>query len=117
MVFHRWDSMPVTEFLRRGHVYLYRTSNMWRDQYPRVVAEALAAGLPVLTEPRDGTKDRVEHGDTGFHCVHFDEYLLALRTLKRKEDTRKAMGMNAKEWAKKNLDPKKWVSILEETLL
>ena len=117
MVFHKWDSMPVPEFLSRGHVYLYRTSNKWRDQYPRVVAEALAAGLPVLTEPRDGTKDRVEHGDTGFHCVHFDEYLLALRTFRRKEKARKAMGMNAKEWAKKNLDPRRWVSIIEEILL
>jgi ADP-heptose:LPS heptosyltransferase len=79
MVFHEWNSLPVTDFLARGHIYLYRTSNKWRDQYPRVVAEALAAGLPVLTEPRDGTKDRVDNGNTGIHCIDYDMFLDALK--------------------------------------
>jgi glycosyltransferase involved in cell wall biosynthesis len=116
MIFHKWDSIPVTEFLKRGHVYLYRTSNMWRDQYPRVVAEALAVGLPVLTEPRDGTKDRVVHGDTGFYAVHYDEFLLHLKTLQRKEKYRYRMGMFAKDWARQNLDPRRWIDVLEEVL-
>jgi glycosyltransferase involved in cell wall biosynthesis len=117
MVFHKWNTMSPAEFLGRGHLYLYRTSNKWRDQYPRVVAEALAAGLPVLTEPRDGTKDRVIHGNTGFHCCHYDEFLLNLKTLRRKEKLRHSMGMNAKDWAKANLDPRRWVELIEETLL
>ncbi|HUT43960.1 MAG TPA: glycosyltransferase family 9 protein, partial [Desulfobacterales bacterium] len=98
MVFHKWDAMPVEDFLARGHVYLYRTSNAWRDQYPRTVAEALLAGLPVLTEPRDGTKDRVVYGDTGFYCIDYDDYLYYLKKLHRKEDARHAMGMYAKDW-------------------
>lgn len=114
MVFHTWDAMPVTEFLARGHVYLYRTSNLWRDQYPRGVAEALAVGLPVLTEPRDGTKDRVAVGDTGFYCVDYDGFLYALRLLQRKEKYRVAMSQNCKDWARKNLDPMKWVDVVEE---
>jgi len=116
MVFHKWDSMPVREFLSRGHVYLYRTSNMWRDQYPRVVAEALAAGLPVLSEPRDGTKDRIEYGDTGFYCVDYDGFLYALKLLQRKEDYRHKIGMNAKDWARQNLDPKRWAEVIGELL-
>jgi glycosyltransferase involved in cell wall biosynthesis len=116
MIFHKWDSMPVTEFLSRGHVYLYRTSNKWRDQYPRGVAEALAVGLPVLTEPRDGTRDRVDNGNTGLHCIDYDGFLYAVKILKRKEDMRKSMGMNAKDWARANLDPKLWVSTIEEVL-
>jgi len=116
MVFHEWDSMPVTDFLARGHVYLYRTSNRWRDQYPRVVAEALAAGMPVLTEPRDGTLDRVVPGNTGFHCVDYDQFKEALRKLKRKESYRHQMGMYAKDWARVNLDPRQWVEVLSEVL-
>jgi len=116
MVFHKWNAMPVSEFLSCGHVYLYRTSNDWRDQYPRVVAEALASGLPVLSEPRDGTKDRIQHGDTGFLCVDYDGFVYALRLLQRKEKLRRAMGLNAKEWAKKNLDPRIWVKIVEDIL-
>lgn len=116
MKFWKWDAMPVEEFLSRGHVYLYRTSNMWRDQYPRVVAEALAAGLPVLTEPRDGTKDRVIYGDTGLYCIDYDQYKLALATFKRKEQARRSMGMYAKDWARQNLNPKRWVEVLDSIL-
>lgn len=116
MVFHNWNSMSVQDFLRRGHVYLYRSSNAWRDQYPRVVAEALAAGLPVLTEPRDGTYDRVIHGDTGFYCVDYDGFRYALKLLERKDGYRKSMGIKAKEWAKKNLDPKEWIRVLERII-
>ena len=117
MRFYPWNNAPVEKFLARGHVYFYRTSNHWRDNYPRVVAEALAAGLPVLGEPRDGTKDRIQHGDTGFYCCHYDEVELHLGTLLRKEALRQAMGMEAKRWAERNLDPKAWVSVLSELLL
>lgn len=117
MVFHKWDSIDVEEFLSRGHIYLYRTSNAWRDQYPRVVAEALAAGLPVLSEPRDGTKDRIVHGVTGFYCCHYDEFLLNVKTLRRKVDLCYTMGAAAKEWARRNLDPQKWAEVIGEILL
>jgi glycosyltransferase involved in cell wall biosynthesis len=113
MVFHKWDAMPVDEFLSRGHVYLYRTSNAWRDQYPRVIAEALAAGLPVLCEPRDGPLDRVVYGDTGAYCVDYDEFKEWVKKLQRKEDYRHHLGMNAKDWARENLDPRRWVDELE----
>lgn len=114
MVFHKWDAMPVTEFLSKGHIFLYRTSNMWRDNYPRVVAEALAAGLPIISEPRDGTKDRIIHGETGFYAIDYDSFLNAIKLLQRKEDYRHKMGMYAKDWARQNLDPRKWVEIIEE---
>jgi ADP-heptose:LPS heptosyltransferase/glycosyltransferase involved in cell wall biosynthesis len=116
MKFYKWDEIPVAEFLSKGHMYLYRTSNLWRDNYPRVVAEALAAGLPVLSEPRDGTKDRIQHGDTGFHCVDYDGFLYAIKLLQRKEKYRIAMGVKAKEWAMEKLNPKRWVQTIEEVL-
>jgi glycosyltransferase involved in cell wall biosynthesis len=116
MKFYNWDEIPVPEFLSKGHIYLYRTSNLWRDNYPRVVGEALAAGLPVLSEPRDGTKDRIQHGDTGFHCVDYDGFLYAIKLLQRKEKYRIAMGVKAKEWAMDKLNPKKWVQVIEEVL-
>ena len=115
MVFHKFDSLSVEEFLSRGHLYLYRASNKWRDNYPGVVAEALAVGLPVLTEPRDGTKDRVQHGNTGFHCIDYDGFKYAIKLLKRKEDYRYSMAGDAKTWAKNNLDPREWVKLIERT--
>lgn len=116
MRFYAWDEIPVTDFLSHGHVYLYRTSNAWRDQYPRVVAEALAAGLPVLTEPRDGTKDRVQHGDTGLHCIDYDGWCYGLKLLARKERLRRAMGERAREWARERLDLIRWVEVLDAAI-
>lgn len=112
MKFFKWDEIPVEEFLSKGHIYLYRTSNMWRDNYPRCIAEALATGLPILSEPRDGTKDRIIHGDTGYYFTHYDECLVHLSTLIRKEKFRQALGQNAKDWAKANLDPAKWNEVI-----
>jgi len=117
MIFYKWNEMDVGDFLKQGHIFLYRTSNHWRDQYPRVMAEALAAGIPCLGEPRDGTKDRIVHGDSGFHCIDYDGFLYAIKLLQRKEDYRHKMGMYAKEWAKKNLDPKKWIEVIEQLVL
>jgi glycosyltransferase involved in cell wall biosynthesis len=113
MIFKKWNSMPVTEFLEKCHLFLYRTSNAWRDNYPRVLAEALAAGIPALVEPRDGCKDRVVHGLNGLYCIDYDAFLYGIKLLQRKEDMRHAMGMTAKDWAKENLDPSKWIDIIE----
>jgi hypothetical protein len=73
MVFREFDSMPVPDYLSRGHLYFYRLSNHCRDQGPRAIVEAQAAGLPVITENRDGPADRIIHGDTGFFALdHLD---------------------------------------------
>jgi choline kinase len=73
--------------------------------------------MPILTEPRDGTKDRVQHGDTGFYCVDSDGFKYALKMLERKEKYRYEMARNAKDWARQNLDPRKWVDMLNELLV
>lgn len=116
MVFHKWDSMSVTDFLSRGHLYLYRTSNMWRDQLPRGMIEAMAAGLPILGEARDGPFDRIRHGDNGMLCLDYDSYLYAIKLLQRKEDYRCKMGQFAKDWARQHYNPERWVDIIEEIL-
>ncbi|GAH14995.1 unnamed protein product, partial [marine sediment metagenome] len=66
MIFYKWNEIPVSEFLGNAHCFLYRTSNAWRDNYPRVLGEAMAAGLPSISENRDGPASRIIHGETGF---------------------------------------------------
>jgi len=118
MVFHKWDSMPVSKFLSRGHLYLERGSNDWRHSYPRTIGEALAVGLPVLCEPRDGGMARVgtHFGDLGLVCCDYDQYMEGIKKFQRKEGWRYAVGMYAKDWAKENLRPEKWVNIIEDLL-
>jgi len=111
----KFNEIPVTEFLARGHVWLYRTSQLWEDNYPRVHAEALAAGLPCLVEPRYGTLERTKEnvGSIGYLCTHYDEYQMHLKTFLRKEKFRQDMGLAAKEYAMNNLRPEKWVDLIE----
>lgn len=113
-VFHQWNSMPVSDFLARGHVFLYRTSDRWRDQYPRVLAEALASGMPALVEPRDGNYDRVQHGRTGFYCIDVNDYENKLRMLHDHEMMRHEMANKAKIFAKRHLDPVRWAELVEQ---
>lgn len=111
--FYSFNEIPVTEFLSHGHLYLHRTSRAWCDQYPRSIAEAQAAGLPVLCEPRDGPLNRVRHGVTGMHCIDYDGFLYAVKMLKRKEGFRFKMGEECKRHAKKMYDPENWVTLIE----
>ena len=56
------------------------------------------------------------YGDRGFICIQYDDFCLALKTLKRKEKFRKEMGIEAKEWARSNLRPEKWIELVERIL-
>ena len=114
--FYRWNEISVTDFLARGHIYLDRCSDEWRHNFPRTCAEALSAGLPVIAEQRDGWKDRIIHGDTGFLSIHDNDFEDKLELLARKEDYRLAMGNAAREYAKEKLDPRRWVGLVKELI-
>jgi len=117
MVFYKWDSIPVSEFLSQGHIYLYRTSNLWRDNLPRGMIEAMAVGLPIIGEPRDGPYDRIIHGRNGMYACHYDEFKLHIKTLQRKEDMRREMGLFGKNHAKSHYNPEEWCNVIENLVV
>jgi hypothetical protein len=47
----RFGAMPVAEFLAGIDVFVYFTHPLWRESYGRVIAEAVAAGKLVITDP------------------------------------------------------------------
>lgn len=55
-----WDLRPfgagaVEAFLREIDVFVYFTNPLWRESFGRVVAEAIAAGKAVITDPATAT--------------------------------------------------------------
>jgi hypothetical protein len=118
MKFYKWDEMPVEKLLSKGHLYLDYLSNDWSHSYPRTIGEAMAVGLPILCEPRDGQMARVggQYGDSGLLCIDYDEFKEGIKKFQRKEKWRQAVCQFNKDWARKNLDPKNWVKIIEENL-
>ena len=62
----------VAEFLASGNLFWYLLPDGYTDQGPRVIVEAMAAGLPVIAENRDGAADRVTP-ETGWLVNSHDE--------------------------------------------
>jgi glycosyltransferase involved in cell wall biosynthesis len=56
----------VPNFLAGLDCFVYRTSSRFQEAYGRVVAEALACGVPVIVESRVGASKHIEHGVNGF---------------------------------------------------
>ena len=74
------------------------------ESFGLVIAEAMAAGLPVVTHPCPGLKDNaqlelVEHGVTGLHAATAEEYADAVAWLFEHPDEARDMGRRGREKA------------------
>ena len=74
------DPQDVAKFLGNGNCFWYLLPEGYTDQGPRVIVEAMAAGLPVIAENRDGAKDRMTPG-TGWLIDNHDEVIDLLYSL------------------------------------
>jgi glycosyltransferase involved in cell wall biosynthesis len=75
----------------------------WREGFPNVVLEAMAAGLPVVATPVGAIPEAVRDGEEGFLVPVRDEAALtaALRRLVDDRELRLAMGRRARERAER----------------
>jgi len=103
---YRVNEVPVVEFLKMGTCFWYPLPEGYTDQGPRVIIEAMAVGLPVIADNRDGAKERVTE-ETGWLCDTHDQYAEVIRSTDGKELARK--GEAAKERAKTSFDPELWI--------
>ena len=102
-------SRPVLDILRRGCVFWYILPEGYLDNGPRVIMEAMAAGLPVVADNRGGAAERVSAG-TGFLCDTVEEHIDRLANTDSKEWDR--MGKAAKRYAKTQFDPERWIGAI-----
>lgn len=71
------DTEPTNAFLRSLDCFVYRTHCYFPEPWGRVVAEAMATGLPVVAHATGGFAQIIEHGRNGF-LFHTDEEALAI---------------------------------------
>jgi hypothetical protein len=100
-----YGELPVPKFLAHGNVFLYLLPEGYTDQGPRVVVEAMAAGLPVICERRDGCADRVTE-ETGWFVAGHEEAAELIRTVT--PEVLAAKGRAARERARDQFDPWRW---------
>jgi glycosyltransferase involved in cell wall biosynthesis len=103
------NQIPVEEFLSRGNLFLYLLPPKYQDQGPRVIMEAMLAGLPVVASWGYGASDRIIPG-TGF-TVEGDP-LPAIQACADSLVGMTKMGQAAKEHARVAFDPKLWIKEL-----
>lgn len=106
---YRENEIPVPEFLARGNLYWYLLPTGYTDQGPRAIIEAMAAGLAVVCERRDGAADRAT-AETGWFV---DGEAAAIELLRGVHpDVLAAKGRAARERARSEFDRWRWVDVI-----
>jgi len=100
-------SQPVLDILRKGTVFWYMLPDGYLDNGPRVIMEAMAAGLPIVCDNRGGAKDRVTP-ETGWLCDNQDEHVKVFKEITGRSLAVK--GEAAKERARSEFDPDRWIA-------
>ena len=77
----------VLALLARARAFVFPIS--WEEPFGLVVAEALAAGTPVIATPRGSLPELVEHGVTGF----LGEHRRGARRLRRSRPGNRPLGL------------------------
>ena len=101
----------VPSFLARGSVFWYTIRPKSTEQGPRVIVEAMAAGLPVIAEVREGMKDRVTP-ETGWLVSSRDEIRRVAAQITKDPGILRLKGMAARERALTEFRPERWIGEL-----
>jgi glycosyltransferase involved in cell wall biosynthesis len=83
-------------FFHELDCFVFRTSSRWYETFGRVVAEAMACGVPVVCERDSGAADYVAHGETGFLVDTDQEAFDAIIALKNDPALRARIGDGAR---------------------
>jgi glycosyltransferase involved in cell wall biosynthesis len=86
----------LPRFLQGLDCFLYRTSSVWQEAYGRVVAEAMACGLPVIVSRNAGIAQYIDHGLNGFLADTDDEVIDVLERLRADVQLRQRTGKAAR---------------------
>ena len=103
-----WDSMRIDEFLSNGSLFHYRLPKNMNDQGPRVIVEAMASGIPVIAEPRDGAADRITE-DTGWLRSDNAGFVSVVESIADDITILEEKGVASRRRAREEFNPWKWV--------
>jgi len=100
------NEMKIPEFLAQGNVFLYSVPIGYTEGGPRVLAEAMAAGLSVICDNHTGMKDRVDV-ETGWRCDTKDQMIEIIKSLT--PTTLEMYGKRARKRALEHFNPMSWI--------
>jgi len=87
-------NIPSTAgFLESSDVFIYYSH---LDNFPLAILEAMASGLPVITNNIGAVSEIIDSGEDGYVADSNESYLEALLNLLRDHELRKKIGQNAR---------------------
>jgi len=107
------EQAAIADFLSGLDCFIYRTSSRFQEAYGRVIAEAMACGVPVIVESRVGASRHVEHGVNGFIANTDTEVIEAVERLRGDPALRAAMSAAARATIAREHSPERTRSIVD----
>jgi ADP-heptose:LPS heptosyltransferase len=101
----------IANFLANGNLFWYSLPKGYPDQGPRVVLEAMAAGLPILADNWGGVVDRVTP-ECGWLCDTKEQMVEVVKSLTPEIIEQK--GKAARQRAIDEFVPEKWIKEILE---
>ena len=106
-------AIPASVYYRDLHTLL--CVGECKENWPRVVLEAMAAGVPVLADDHSGFTEMVQQGETGLLCATQEEFSHDLLRLATDEKYRLAIAKQARDALPLFTDPtaigEKWATL------
>jgi ADP-heptose:LPS heptosyltransferase len=102
---------PVWDFLAYGNCFFYHLPPGYQDAGPRVILEAMAAGLPVIADNRYGAKDRVTT-ETGWLIEGQEEIAPLIKEIALDFSVLERKGKAARERAKQEFVADRWLDAI-----
>jgi hypothetical protein len=96
----------IAEFLSKGNLFWYSLPKGYMDMGPRVIIEAMAAGLPILADNWGGALDRVT-SECGWLCDSKEQMIEIVKNVTL--DELKNKGEAARLRAKSEFAMEKWI--------
>lgn len=97
----------IADFLSKGNLFWYSLPAGYFDQGPRVILEAMAAGLPILADNWGGVVDRVTP-ECGWLCDKKEQFSEIIKNLSFGELKKK--GEAARKRAIQDFVPERWIN-------
>ncbi len=109
---------PAVEFFQHLHAVIHPTGES-PENWPRFVLEAMAAGVPVITDNHGGVREMLHDGQTGFLCDSPEQMAEVATELANNEPYRLQIARAARERVAELSDPDViwagWKKVFEET--
>ncbi len=97
------QSESVPEFLGSLHALVQFGDVL--ENWPQVGLEAMAAGVPIITQNRGGWQEMIRHGTTGYLCDNSNAAVIYASEFARDESRRLAMAEAARQRVEELADP------------